>query len=82
MEIKVLGPGCTNCHNLEKLTLTVLQELGIEANVEKITNIKEIAKAGILMTPGLIIDGKIKISGKVPSKTELTKIITAAQAGE
>lgn len=82
MEIKVLGPGCANCHNLEKLTLTVLQELGIEANVEKITNIKEIAKAGILMTPGLIIDGKIKLSGKVPSKTELTKIIAAAQGNE
>lgn len=81
MEIKILGPGCANCHNLEKLTKEVIQELGFEAKIEKITNIKEIAKAGILMTPGLIIDGKIRLSGKVPSKAELTKIISTANSG-
>ena len=80
MDIKVLGPGCANCQKLEKLAREVVQEMGIEASIEKETDIKEIAKAGVLMTPGLVVDGEVKVSGKVPSKAEVTQIITTAMA--
>lgn len=75
MNIKVLGPGCANCNKLEALVKEVVEELNVEASIEKITDINEIAKMGILMTPGLIIDGKIKVSGKLPSKDALIKMI-------
>jgi len=77
MEIKVLGTGCANCIKLEKTAQEVVNELGLSAKVEKVTDIKEIAKSGVLMTPGLMINGEVKLSGKVPSKGELTKIITS-----
>lgn len=77
MEIKILGTGCANCRRLENITREVVQEMGIEAEFEKVTNIKEIAKTGIMMTPGLVINGEVKSSGKVPSKEEVTKIISS-----
>lgn len=80
MEIKILGTGCANCQKLEKMTKEVVRELGIEATVDKVTDLKEIARAGVLMTPGLVIDGEVKASGKVPSKAEITQIITSALA--
>jgi len=78
MNIKVLGPGCANCTKLEAMIKEVVNELNVEASVEKITDIKEIAKTGVLMTPGLIIDGTVKLSGKLPSKEALTKIIKSS----
>lgn len=75
MEIKVLGPGCPKCHALEKTVQEVLGETGISAEVQKITDIKQIAGHGIMLTPGLIINGKIKSSGKVLSKNEVKKFI-------
>jgi small redox-active disulfide protein 2 len=62
MEIKILGPGCPNCKQLEKITFNAIAELGIEAEVKKITDIKEITKY-LLITPGLVINGKIKHTG-------------------
>jgi small redox-active disulfide protein 2 len=64
MEIKVLGPGCANCHKMEEMAKAAVKELGIDATVVKITDIVEIAKQGILSTPGLIVNGKMKHSGK------------------
>ena len=58
----------------------VVNEMAIEASIEKITDFKEIAKMGIMMTPGLAINGKVKVSGKVPTKAELTNIITSVLA--
>lgn len=78
MNIKVLGPGCANCTKLETMVKEVVNELNVEASVEKITDIKEIAKTGVLMTPGLIIDGTVKLSGKLPSKDALIKIIKSS----
>ncbi len=76
MEIKILGTGCKKCNQLEKLVSEVVKETKIEAEVIKVTDIKEIVKAGIMITPGLMIDGKIKSTGKVPAKADLEKLIT------
>ncbi len=64
MEIKVLGPGCANCHKMEEMAKQAVKELGLAAEVVKITDIGQIAMHGILSTPGLIVNGKIKHSGK------------------
>jgi small redox-active disulfide protein 2 len=64
MEIKVLGPGCVNCNKMEDMAKQAVKELGIDATVVKVTDIVEIARQGILSTPGLIVNGKIKHSGK------------------
>lgn len=75
MEIKVVGTGCASCKKLEEAVREVVAENNIDAEITKITDIMEIAKSGILITPGLIIDGKIKLSGKLPDKSEVKKII-------
>ena len=76
MEIKVLGPGCANCHKMEEMAKTAVKELGIEANIEKITDIGQIAMHGILSTPGLIVNGKIKHLGKpLPSLQKVKELI-------
>ncbi len=71
MEIKVLGPGCKKCHETEKVVKEVLRETGVEASVEYITDIAKIAGYGIFTTPGVVVDGKVKLAGKVPSKAEV-----------
>jgi small redox-active disulfide protein 2 len=76
MEIKVLGPGCANCHKMEEMAKQAVNELGIEAKIEKITEIGQIAMHGILSTPGLIVNGKIKHSGKpLPSLEKVKELI-------
>jgi len=75
MEIKVLGTGCANCKNLEKATINVLAELNIDANVEKVEDIQKIMSYGIMRTPGLVINGNVVLSGRVPSVKELKEII-------
>ena len=76
MEIKVLGPGCANCHKMEELAKTAVKELGVDAKIEKITDIGQIAMHGILSTPGLIVNGKIKHSGKpLPSLDKVKELI-------
>ncbi len=63
MDIKVLGPGCANCHKMEELAKTAVKDLGIEAKIEKISEIQEIMKY-TMSTPGLVVNGKLKHSGK------------------
>ncbi len=76
MEIKVLGPGCANCFKMEELAKTAVKELGVDATVMKITDIGQIAMHGILSTPGLIVNGKIKHSGKpLPSLDKVKELI-------
>jgi len=66
MEIKVLGPGCPKCEMVEKRVKCVLAELGVAADVEKVTEIKKMMSFGILATPGLVIDGQVKSAGRIP----------------
>jgi len=63
MEIKVLGPGCPNCKKMEELTKAAVKELGIDATVEKVSDIAEIMKH-TMSTPGLVVKGKLKHAGK------------------
>jgi small redox-active disulfide protein 2 len=71
MEIKVLGPGCPKCSEAEKIVKTAMQEAGVAASVEKISDFQEIAKLGVFSTPAVVIDGQIKCVGKVPTRKEV-----------
>jgi small redox-active disulfide protein 2 len=71
MEIKVLGPGCTRCETTEKNVKEAIAECGIDATVDKVTDVMEIAKHGVFGTPAVIVDGKVKSVGKIPSKEEI-----------
>lgn len=75
LQIKVFGPGCPNCEHLTQRVYEVLSETGKEADVEHVTDIKAIAAAGILGTPALMINGKIKTSGVVPAKGQIRRWI-------
>ncbi|CZQ84428.1 MAG: thioredoxin family protein [Trichococcus flocculiformis] len=75
MEIKILGIGCKNCVNLAKNTEEALKELGMEATITKVTDMKDIAKYGIMRTPGLVIDEKVVSYGKVASTEEITELL-------
>ena len=80
LNIKVLGSGCTNCINLEKLCREVAAENSIEAEIEKVTDFKEIMSYGILSTPGLVLNDKVVSSGKLPTKSTLAHwLINALQ---
>lgn len=76
MIIKVLGPGCANCKTLERRTLEALDELKIQATVEKVQDFKEIASFGLMRTPGLVINGKVVVQGGIPKIEVLKEIIT------
>jgi small redox-active disulfide protein 2 len=79
MKILVLGPGCTKCQRLMENAQKAVQELGIEADVEKISDMKQIVALGIMSTPGLVVDGRVKGSGRVFNVEEVKKMI---QEGE
>lgn len=75
MKIKVLGPGCKNCVTLTDNTKAALAKIGVEAEIEKVTDFAEIAKYGIMSTPGLVIDEKVVSYGKVLKPEDIAKII-------
>lgn len=75
MEIKVLGPGCPNCSKMEELAKKAVKELGIDAKIEKISDIQEIMKY-TMSTPGLVVNGKLKHSGKpLPGPDKVKELI-------
>ena len=76
MRIEVMGPGCQRCETLEKNVRAAVQEMGIEAEVTKISEIKEIAARGVLMTPGLSVNGKLVSSGHLLSVTQVKKMLS------
>ena len=75
MEIKVLGPGCRNCEKLEKAVKEAVSELQADVSITKISDMEEILEHDVIMTPGLVINGKVKAFGKVPKKDEIKKWI-------
>ena len=82
MNIKVLGPGCAKCQSLEKTVKEVLAALKLDIKVEEIKDMKKIMQYPILMTPGLVINEKVVLSGKVPSRAEVERLIMNALDAE
>jgi len=80
MKIKILGPGCVNCKTLANRTLEAVQQLEIEATVEKVEDIQAIASYGILRTPGLVIDERVVSYGMVPKVEEIKALILKQSA--
>ncbi len=75
MKIKILGAGCARCNQLENLTKNVLKEMGIEAHIDHVKDIKKIMEYRILTTPGLVINEELVVAGTVPGKAQLTQLI-------
>ena len=71
MEIKICGPGCASCSKAEKVVREAIGEAGVEASVRKVTDFAEMAALGVLSTPSIVIDGRIKCVGRVPDKKEV-----------
>ena len=76
MEIIILGTGCPKCKSLEKLTREVVEKSGLEARVSKEEDIMKIMEYGVMKTPGLVVDGKVVLSGRLPSEKELAELLT------
>ncbi len=75
MEIKVCGPGCASCEKVQKTVEAAVAAKGVKADVIKVTDFQEIAKLGIFSTPAVVIDGKVKCTGRVPKQSEIEKWI-------
>jgi small redox-active disulfide protein 2 len=75
VEIKVLGPGCKRCVELYDLTLSAVEEAGVEATVIKVDQLDQIMAFGIMITPGLVIDGEVLCSGKLPKQSQIVEWI-------
>jgi len=76
-DIKVLGPGCKRCQTTEDMVKAAAAALGIEASIEKITDYAEMAKYGIVSTPGIVIDGKVVHAGGLPKEDDITRWLQA-----
>ncbi|HBE95412.1 MAG TPA: thioredoxin family protein [Desulfovibrio sp.] len=76
MDIKVLGPGCPKCKEAEKVVREAVAAAGVEASVEKITDFQQMMQYGVMSTPAVVLDGVVKVVGRVPSKAEVLAWIT------
>ena len=79
LQIKILGTGCPNCNKLEQEIKKAAENQGIEAEYEKVTDFQKIMDYDVLSTPGLVIDGKVVSSGRIPSQDELISFLVSAQ---
>lgn len=79
MEIKILGPGCPKCKALEKSVINALAEMDISAEVTKVEDIMKIMEYGVMNTPGLVINGKVILAGRLPALNEIKSLITQNQ---
>ena len=78
MKIKILGPGCARCDQVEQTTKEVVRELGIDASLEHVRDVKKIMEYPILTTPGLVLNEELVCAGRVPTKAEVTQFIINA----
>lgn len=76
MHVKILGPGCRNCVTLEKEARAAIEQLGLDATVEKVTAYPDIAAYGIMSTPGLVVDEQVLVSGRVPKRDEIAALLS------
>jgi len=82
MNIKILGPGCARCHQLGKTTREAVKELGIDAEIEEVKDINKIMEYPILTTPGLVINGQVVCTGRVPNKADITQLLADTLTNE
>ena len=82
MQLLVIGPGCAKCKTLAQFTEQAVKELGVPAEINKVTDLRQIMALGVMMTPALAVNGTIKVTGKVPSMAELKGILSQAAAAE
>ncbi len=75
-KVEVLGPGCPKCQELMKRTEQAVRELGLECQVEKVSDIMKITTYGVMMTPALVVDGEVVLVGKVPESEDIKKLLT------
>jgi small redox-active disulfide protein 2 len=73
--VQVLGPGCAKCEKLKQNAEEAVQQSGVEATVEKVSDINKITSFGVMMTPALVIDGEVKVVGKVPTVDEIKGLL-------
>jgi len=78
MQILVIGPGCAKCKTLAQFTEQAVKELGIQAEINKVTDLKQIMALGVMMTPALAVNGTIKVIGKVPTVAEIKTLLQQA----
>jgi small redox-active disulfide protein 2 len=71
MDIKILGTGCAKCKQTEKLVREVIAETGADAQIDKVTDIKSIIQYGVMLTPAVVVDGEVKVVGKIPKKEDI-----------
>ena len=76
MKIQILGSGCAKCRQLTAVAEQAAQDLGLQYELEKVTDIKRYAEFGIMFTPALVVDGMVKLSGRVPSLDEAKKLLS------
>ena len=78
LDVKVLGSGCANCKRVEQIARKEVEKLGIEATIEKVTDYGQIMGYGVMSTPGLVIDGQVMATGRIPSNQEVANWLAAA----
>lgn len=78
MKIEIAGPGCPRCKATEKNVEEAVKELGIDAEVTKLTNVAEFAEKGVMFTPAIIIDGKVRLSGRIPTVDEIKEVLSSS----
>lgn len=78
LSIKILGPGCANCRKLEEIAREAVASLGVAAEIDKVTDMQQIIDYGVLKTPGLVINGKLVSSGRIPAPQSVADWIRAA----
>ena len=77
MKVEVLGVGCAKCHKLYDMVQDIVRKQGFDAEVAKVEDIKVIARYGVFMTPALVVDGEVKVAGKLPKEADVIKWMSA-----